>query len=261
MAENSTFKYIAIKNWRKYQSSKNGNKSPWVKDYTDKDFHPEYSKLSMSQRYMLDACCRLRGRHGENLANDPQWICRATAVTPRERHNATTAIQQLVNSGFLVLTNQQHHSLDIDIEVDIEIDVEPDKVPENPLAEPSESQPALPVIIELQTPTAYVLERRRENELIDAAFEHYCIATEKNRLTYRLTPQRRKIGVARLKDCLKLTKGDYEKAAGLLRIAIDKLAESDWHMGRDPGTKGKKYCDWDKNLFKSYESMERWFNA
>lgn len=256
-----TFKYLAIKNWGKHQSSKKDRKSPWVKDYTDKDFHPEYSKLSMAQRYMLDALCRLRGRHGENLANDMQWISRAIAVIPRERHNATTAIQQLISSGFLILTNQQHHSLDIDIDIDIDIDCEPEIAPEEPSKEPAVYQPATPVILEIQTPTAYDLERKKENQIIEAVFEYYCISTEKNRLTYRLSPQRKKVGITRLRDCLKLTKGDYDKSAGLLRVAIDKLAESDWHMGRDPGTKGKQYCDWEKNLFKSYEAMERWFNA
>ena len=104
MAE--TFKYLAIKNWDFFQP-KDTRTMPWIRDYKNKDFDPEYSRLTVMQRFMLDACCRLRGRHSSNLPNDPLWICRATAILPRERHNATTAIQQLVTSGFLILTNEQ----------------------------------------------------------------------------------------------------------------------------------------------------------
>lgn len=100
-----------------------------------------------------------------------------------------------------------------------------------------------------------------EEQIVEAAFEHYIVSTGRNRLTYRLSPQRKKVGLARLKDCLRLTEGDYDKASALLRVAIDNLAESNWHMGRDPGTNGKKYCDWIKNLFKNYEQMETWLNA
>jgi hypothetical protein len=31
-------------------------------------------------------------------------------------------------------------------------------------------------------------------------------------------------------------------------------------MGRDPKTAGKKYCEWEDHLFKSYEQMEKWWN-
>lgn len=99
-------KFLAIKNWDKYQP-KDSKNLPWIRDYKDKEFDPEYSRLTILQRYILDAICRLRGRYGRNIPNDPLWICRATAVLPRERHNATTAIQQLISSGFLVLTNEQ----------------------------------------------------------------------------------------------------------------------------------------------------------
>lgn len=102
--------YISIKNWHKFQP-KDSKSMPWIRDYKDKEADPDYHNLTILQRYMLDAICRLRGRYGRNLPNIPLWICRATAVLPRERHNATTAIQQLINSGFLIVTNQQDDSL------------------------------------------------------------------------------------------------------------------------------------------------------
>jgi hypothetical protein len=45
-----------------------------------------------------------------------------------------------------------------------------------------------------------------------------------------------------------------------MKIAVDALADSDWHMGRDLKTNGKKYCEWEDHLFKSYEQMEKWWN-
>ena len=56
----TTPKFLAIKNWDKYQPRDTKN-SPWIRDYKDKDFGPKYSKLTCMQRYMLDAICRLRG--------------------------------------------------------------------------------------------------------------------------------------------------------------------------------------------------------
>ena len=68
-------------------------------------------------------------------------------------------------------------------------------------------------------------------------------------------------GHTRLKECLKKTSGDLEKAAELMRLAIDGLAASAFHMGRDSKTNGQRYCEWEKHLFKTYEQMERWWNS
>lgn len=102
--------YLAIKNWKKFQSAKKN--CTWIKDYTEKDFDPEFGTLTLAQKGMLDACCRLRARRGCNLPNDPLWICSAVAIRPQERHNAVTAIRQLIGSGFLVLTNEQDTPLE-----------------------------------------------------------------------------------------------------------------------------------------------------
>lgn len=250
-----TFKHLAIKNWDKYQP---GNKKqfPWIRDYTEKDHDHDYMELTMLQRYIFDGCCRLRARLAKDLHNDPVWIARALCVLPEERRFVRQAIAVLTLRGFLIPINQQDDSLEERRGEENKREEEGSTTKNIP-----ETVPATPVILDIQEPEEYEQERKREDGIVEAAFEHYCCATEKNRLTYRLTPQRKKTGVTRLRDCLKLTKGDYDKAAELLRCAIDKLAESNWHMGRDPGTGGKKYCDWDKNLFKSYESMERWWNA
>ena len=110
------FKYLAIRNWEKYQATRDGQPSSWIKDYTDKDNDPEYSQLTALLRYTYDACRRLRGRFGRNLTNDPQWICRAIAALPQERHNIARAVSQLVHRGLLIPTNQQVNSPETPIE-------------------------------------------------------------------------------------------------------------------------------------------------
>jgi hypothetical protein len=73
MADESKFKYLAIRNWRKYQPTKDrkgktmdGRSAPWIKDYTDKEMDPAYMDLSMNQRYVFDGLRRLRGKYGKN---------------------------------------------------------------------------------------------------------------------------------------------------------------------------------------------------
>lgn len=129
-------KYLAIKNWEKYQP-KDTKTLPWIRDYKDKEFDPDFSRLTILQRYMLDAICRLRGRYGRNLPNDTLWICRATAVLPRERHNATTAIQQLINSGFLTLTDEEDSPLGKDRIGKVSIE-------KDPISSPPEASPEEP---------------------------------------------------------------------------------------------------------------------
>ena len=128
------FKFLAIKNWDKYQSAKKS--CTWIKDYVEKDFDPEFSKLTVFQRGLLDMCCRLRGRQAKNLSNDPLWIVRAVSILPQERRNAISAISQLIVKGFLVLTNQQHDSLDKEkeeIRIEKEEIREREKVPDTKL--------------------------------------------------------------------------------------------------------------------------------
>ena len=101
-----TSEYLAIKNWEKYQVAKDN--WPWIKDWVDKDSDPDYSQLTMIQRYLLDGCCRLRQRMGQNLRNDPVYLLRALCVLPVERRYSSCAIAVLMLRGFLIPTNQQH---------------------------------------------------------------------------------------------------------------------------------------------------------
>lgn len=97
---------LAIKNWAMYQSTTKRN-AAWVKDYTLKDVDEGYSDLTMVERYILDACCRLRGRQGRDITADPLALCRALAIKAQDRHNATKAIRKLIERGWLIPTNEQ----------------------------------------------------------------------------------------------------------------------------------------------------------
>jgi hypothetical protein len=105
------FKYLAIKNWHKYQGGRmkdEGVGRPWVKDYVDKEADREYLGLTPLQRYTLDGCRRLRGRFGRNLPNDGTWIARALQVGGQHATNVAQAVTLLTTKGFLLLTNQEH---------------------------------------------------------------------------------------------------------------------------------------------------------
>jgi hypothetical protein len=100
------FKYLAIKNWSKFQPGRTG-KSGWIKDYADKEFDAEFMGLSFFQRYVLDGCQRLRGRIGKNILNDATFVARALHAMSTDRPHIRHAIDTLIAHGFLVLTNEQ----------------------------------------------------------------------------------------------------------------------------------------------------------
>jgi hypothetical protein len=97
-------------------------------------------------------------------------------------------------------------------------------------------------------------------ETLEDVWAFYMEEIERNPQTYGFTTIRKRKGMARLRECLKKTGDDLDKAVGLMKLAIERLVASDWHMGRDPKSNGKKYCDWESHLFKSYEQMEKWWN-
>jgi hypothetical protein len=95
---------------------------------------------------------------------------------------------------------------------------------------------------------------------LDGVWTYYLDKIGRNPKTYEFTPMRKRKGLARLKDCLKKTAGDVNRAVELMKVCVDSLVASDWHMGRDPKGNGKRFCGWEKHLFKSYEQMEGWWN-
>lgn len=102
---NEQMPYLAIRNWDNYQTAKRG--AAWIKDYTEKEADLEYSRLTCFQRYVLDGLCRLRGRLGHNVPNDPKYVATALQIVPKERTHVPQAIHKLSANGFLVLCFQR----------------------------------------------------------------------------------------------------------------------------------------------------------
>jgi len=99
---------------------------------------------------------------------------------------------------------------------------------------------------------------------LDAAlkdvWQHYLTATHHDPKLNTFTSIRKKIGMARLQECLAKASSP-ENAVKLMKVTIDAIAKSDFHMGRDAKTNGKKYNDWENHIFKSLEQMEKWWQA
>lgn len=100
-----------------------------------------------------------------------------------------------------------------------------------------------------------------EFDQLKLVFEYYLEKTSRNPKTYAFTDNRKKKARARLRECLTKTGGDIPKAICLMKLAIDGLVASAFHMGEDPKTRGTRYIEWEKHLFNSYEQMEHWWNA
>jgi hypothetical protein len=100
----------------------------------------------------------------------------------------------------------------------------------------------------------------RFDDAIKQVFDYYLERTGRDPRTYEFTAIRKRRGATRLNECLRKTGNDLEKAKRLMKLAIDGLVASDFHMGRDQKTAGTKYCEWEKHVFKSYEQMESWWN-
>jgi len=104
------FRYLAIHGYEKFQKDKYGKlpdgSRQWIKDACRKDSDPDYVKLSISERYTLDAMRRLTGLHGKWCPNDPMWVARGTCVGNKERRYVTRAVLMLVRKGVVTLSNE-----------------------------------------------------------------------------------------------------------------------------------------------------------
>lgn len=106
-------------------------------------------------------------------------------------------------------------------------------------------------------------DSRPNNELesaLNQVFDHYKIQTNRHPKTYTFTPTRKRRGMARLRECVKMANGNLTVATNLMRLAIDRIAESDWHMGRNPKSGGRRFCDWEDQLFGSEETLQKWLD-
>lgn len=94
-------------------------------------------------------------------------------------------------------------------------------------------------------------------DVIKRVFDYFVVETEKHPKLYTLTDSRLSMGRARFKDCMRITGGNAEKAEKLMRLVVDTLVESDFHMARGDYKGRSKYNDW-KHIFGSTDKLEQW---
>jgi hypothetical protein len=113
VGDEEQFKYLGIHGYDTFQADQKGvlrdGTSLWIKDACRKESDADYSRLTVFQRYVLDAMRRLRGLHGKNPANNLPYICRALAVLAPDKPHIRAALGLLVVRGLLVLTNEPVH--------------------------------------------------------------------------------------------------------------------------------------------------------
>ena len=99
---------------------------------------------------------------------------------------------------------------------------------------------------------------RKQDEALREVFAYYVTVMRRNPKAYTLTPLRQKKGIARLEEALRMAHNSLDDAVVLMKAVIDEVSMSEWHMGRDPKTEGRTYCEWEDNLFRSTEQFEKW---
>jgi hypothetical protein len=95
-----------------------------------------------------------------------------------------------------------------------------------------------------------------ESEAVTRVWDYYLEKFGKNSKLLSFTAARKQKGAARLRECLKKTGGNVEKAEELMRVALDALAASAFHRGEND--RKRKYDSWEANAFKSQEQLEGW---
>ena len=91
---------------------------------------------------------------------------------------------------------------------------------------------------------------------VKSVWAHYMSKLGKNPNLLSLTKTRMAKGLARFEEAKKKTAGDPEKASELMKLAVDAVAASPHHMGKNE--QGVRYDSWEKNLFPSLEKFEWW---
>lgn len=96
------------------------------------------------------------------------------------------------------------------------------------------------------------------SEGITWLFNRYVRTLERNPKTCLLNDNRRIMLKSRLEETIRM-KGDIVSAVNFMASCIDAITESDWHMGRDPKTKGKTFNELE-NIF-SDSKYQQWVTA
>lgn len=100
-----------------------------------------------------------------------------------------------------------------------------------------------------------------ETAVVRRVWDYYIAKLGKTPGMLDFTSPRKQKGRLRLSEALKKTGGDLAKAERLLMLAVDAMEATDWNMGRDPKTGGRKFDSWEKHLFRSQEQFESWLEV
>lgn len=111
-------KFLAIKNWRKYQDIEDDlGRAPWIKDYVDKDSDIDRMKLTVFQAGVLDRLYRLRARNAHILHNDITWLIQATHMRHRDAAHMAHTIHTLITQNFIIPTDDENFEASAAVEV------------------------------------------------------------------------------------------------------------------------------------------------
>jgi len=111
-----------------------------------------------------------------------------------------------------------------------------------------------------QKPSAGSARNQAKADAVRRVFDYYVAACDRSPGMYTYTPARKNLLLKRLDEALKKTHGDLGKAQALMQLSVDGISGSAWHMGRDPKTDGKTYCELEKHVFRTFEQMEGWYS-
>jgi hypothetical protein len=226
--------FLEIKDWetRQCKDRKGRRIHLYIKDYCGKEGERDYSRLTCFQRYVFDAVCRLRGRLGRNPENDATWIARALNVTSTERPCVSHALRMLIARGFLAVTNQELSLPDSDSDSDSDSETDGKGVSAGSSKVQMEVKKGLNVV-----------------------WDYYLSKLDKDPAITTPTPLRRQMGLARFAEAMEKCGEDPAKATILMKCAIDALAKSAFHNGKND-TKST-FTEWE-NMFCTTEKFEQW---
>jgi len=90
-------------------------------------------------------------------------------------------------------------------------------------------------------------------------WEYYLTALHKNAALYKFDDDRKRKGLARLRECVSRAKEPrLENAVAMMKVCIDRLAASAFHNGENKN--GKKYTDWSDHLFPKEKKLIWWLD-
>lgn len=100
------YRFLKIRNWDDYQVlTPSGVPAQWYKRFANAPFD---EPMSLFVSGLLERLRDFRARLGSNIPTSMQTILSGCAVVGQDRHNVVAAMVQLVGSGRLVPTNEQH---------------------------------------------------------------------------------------------------------------------------------------------------------